>query len=226
MSINDWASVTKDALVNTWDRSVTFVPNLLGGILIALFGVIVAVIIGYIVTLILRAIKLQTLSDQLNVTEALKKAKLDTDVSKLAGNFIKWVIIFTFLIPAASVLQIIGVKDYFEYALSYIPTILGVLLFVVIGLKIAEFLSYLVRVSFEGFGLPWARFSEILTRVSVVAVIGILAMFSLGVPREFTIYLFLAVALGGAIALGLSAGLGGKDHMDDLFKTIRERLKK
>jgi len=225
-NINDWASTTKDVLVDSWNRALTFVPNLLGGILIALFGIIVAVIIGYVVTLILRAVKLQILSDQLNVTDSLKKARLETDVAKLTGNFVKWVIIFIFLIPTTSIMRVEGVQAYFEGVLAYIPVVLGVIFLVVLALKVAEFVSSLVRVSFEGFGLPWAKFSEILARVSVLSVFGILGLFSLGVPREFTIYMFLAVALGLSIALGLSAGLGGKDHMDDLFKSIRENLKK
>lgn len=226
MTIDQWSSSTKDVLQNVWDRIVVFVPNIVGAVIIVLIGVIVALIIGYVVTRILQAIKLQTLSDQSRLTETLRKAKMRSDIAEISGGFVKWLIILAFLVPASTILGIDGVRNFFEGVLVYIPRVIGVALLILFGSQIAEMLAKLTRASIDSMGLTVAKTAEMVVRWSIYTSIGITALFALGVPQEFTFVMFIGLVSALAIALGLSVGLGGQTHMNDLIKRARDEFKK
>jgi ABC-type multidrug transport system fused ATPase/permease subunit len=226
MNIDSWGTEVRDTIELVWNRIVDFTPNVIGAVVIALVGAVVGVILGYVVTYILKAIRLQNLSDQSKFTEVLKRAKMKTDVAEVAGTFTRWVVILAFLLPASVVLKVEGVRDFVEGILSYVPRVLGVGLLVVIGSQIADILSKLTRVSVDSIGSTMARSVELLVRWSIYAAIVIASMFALGVPREFTVILFIGAVSAFALAFGISFGLGGQSHMNDLAKRVREEFKK
>jgi len=224
---NQWGDTTRTVLDNVWTRIVDFTPNVIGALLIVLVGVVVAMILDYVVTAILKAAQVQSwLADQTKLTEVLKKAKLRTNIAEISGTFVRWVVILAFLVPAASVLKIEGVESFFEGVISYIPRVLGVGLLVLFGVQITEMLARLVRASIDSFGLTIAKLVEMVVRWAFYTSIAITSLFALGVSEQFTVIMFIGVVSALAIALGLSLGLGGQSHMNDLIKKIREDLRK
>lgn len=226
MNLNEWGSVSRTVVENVWDRAVDFAPHLVGAVLIALVGGIIAVIGGYIVNRVLVAIKLQSLADQSRLTNVLQKAKIRSDVAELADTFTKWVIVLVFLVPAASVLNVPQVSGFFESLLSYLPNVVGTITLLFFGHLLADMLARVVRASVDSYGSTSGRFLELLSRWAVYGFLAVSATFSLGVPREFSLIMFIALVSGLAIALGLSVGLGGQSHMNDLFKKLRDEQSK
>ena len=86
-AISNWGTTTRDVIQNVWDRIVTFTPNLIGALVIVLVGVVVAIILNYVVTQILRAAQIQKwLGDQSKLTDVLKKAKMRTDLAEITRS--------------------------------------------------------------------------------------------------------------------------------------------
>ncbi len=225
MNIDMWGTEVRDNLQVLWDRIVDFAPNLIGAILIVVVGAIVGVILGYVVTAILRAIRLQTLSDQSKFTEVLKKARMRTDIAEISGVFVRWVVILAFLIPAAIVLQVEGVRDFVEGIFAYIPRVLAVVVLVWFAHLIIESLAKLTRAAADSLGSTIGKLSENTVRWAMYLSVAITVMFALGVPREFTVIIFVGLVSALALGFGLALGLGGKDHMNDLVKSVRDEFK-
>ncbi len=223
--IDTWGTEVRDLLQKLWDRTADFTPNVVGAVLIVLIGAIVAYLLGYVVTRLLQAAKLQILSDQSKLTDVLKKAKMRTDISEVCGTFVKWVVMLAFFIPAANVLKVSGVADFFEGVLTYVPRVMAVAILVMFGWQIADLLAKLVRVSADSIGTTASKAMEMLVRWAILISVGVTAMFALGVPTEFTVIMFIGVVSMLAIGGGLSLGLGGQDHMNDLIKRVRSELK-
>lgn len=224
---NQWGTTTRDVVESIWNRLVDFLPNLIGALIIVLVGVIVAMILNYVVTQILRAAQVQRwLGEQTRLTDVLKRAKMRSDLAEISGSFVKWVVILSFLVPAAAVLKVDGVQDFFEGVLSYVPRVLGVGFLIVFGSQVVEMLARLVRASVESLGLTVGRVVETVVRWAFYASIAITSLFALGVSQQFTVIMFIGIVSALAIALGLSLGLGGQNHMNDLLKKIREDLKR
>lgn len=224
---NQWGNETRTVLESVWNRIVDFAPNLIGALLIVLVGIVVAMILDYVVTAILKAAQVQSwLADQTKLTDVLKKAKLRTNIAEISGTFVRWVTILAFLVPAATILNITGVSNFFEGVLSYIPRVLGVGLLVLFGVQVTEMIARIVRASIDSFGLTVSKLIEMIVRWSFYTSIAITSLFALGVSEQFTVIMFIGVVSAFAIALGLSLGLGGQTHMNDLIKKIREDLRK
>lgn len=226
MDIDMWGTEVRDNLQALWDRIVDFAPNLIGAVVIAVVGAIVAVILGYVVTAILRAVRLQSLSDQSKFTEVLKRARLRTDIAEISGVFVRWVVVLGFLIPAAIVLRVDGVRDFVEGVLAYIPRVLGVVVLVWFAHVIIESLAKLTRAAADSVGSTIGKLSENTVRWAMYLSVTITAMFALGVPREFTVILFVGVISALALGFGIAFGMGAKDHMNDLVKNVRDEFKK
>jgi hypothetical protein len=226
MSIDTWGTQTRDVVEMTWNRFIDFAPNMVGAVLIVLVGGIIGTVLGYVVNRVVQAIRLQSLSDQSRFTEALKRAKLKTDIAEISGGFVKWLTVFVFILPAATVLQLQGVTDFVEGILLYVPRVLGVALLIVLGSQITEVLARLTRATAESMSVTLAKLTEMVVRWALYISIAIVAMFALGVPREFTVIMFVGVVSALGIGIGLSLGLGGQAHMNDLIKRIRDEFKK
>lgn len=226
MTIDQWGTQTRDVVQSVWDRLIDFAPNLIGAIVIVAVGAIIGMVLGYIVTRLFQAIRLQSLSDQSKFTGVLKKARLRTDIAEISGTFVRWLVILAFLVPAAAVLQVEGIQDFFEGVLMYLPRVIGVSLLVLFGVMLADLVAKVARAAAESIGATTARMVEFVIRWATYLSIAITAMFALGVPREFTVILFIGLISALALALGLALGLGGRDHMDDLIKKVREEFKK
>lgn len=225
MSINDWGTQTKDVVSSVWDRVVEFAPNVIGALVIALVGVILGVVIGYLVAKILQTAKLQVLSDQSKLSEVLKKAKLNVDLAEICGSFVKWVIILTFLVPAASVLKVMGVKSLFEEIILFIPRLTATLLLLLFSSKIADLMGRVTRVATESLGVTLAKTMAIFAQVAVYVSAVILSMYALGISENFISMMTIGLVAGLAIALGLSLGLGGQAHVHELIKKVRDEVK-
>ena len=225
MSIDIWGTEVRDSLQILWDRIVDFAPNMVGAVVIALVGGIIAIILGYVVTAILKAIKIQSLSDQSKFTEVLKKAKLRSDISEIAGVFTRWVVVLAFLIPAAIVLRVEGVANFVEGILVYIPRVLAVVVLVLFAHQIVEAVAKLTRAAATSLGSTISKLSETTVRWTMYISVAITAMFALGVPREFTVIIFIGIVSALALGIGLALGMGGKDHMNDLVKKVRDEFR-
>ena len=226
MEVNEWGSFTRDTIESVWSRIVDFSPNLVGAVLVALVGVVVAMIVGLVVTKVLQAVRLQTLADQSQLTSVLQKAKFKSDISEIAGTFVRWVIVLVFLVPAADILLLRQVREFFESILGYIPRVVGVAVLIFFGHLVAGMLGKLIRAAISGFGLTIARTADMVAQVAIYSFVTIASLYALGVPQQFTVIMFIALVSALGLGLGLAGGLGGQSHMNDLFKRIREDLKK
>lgn len=226
-AINMWGTTTRDVVERAWNRIVDFAPNLIGALVIVFVGVIVALILNYIVTQVLKAAQIQKwLGEQTRLAEVLKKARMRTDIAEITGTFVRWIVILAFLVPAAAVLKVDGVEAFFEGVLSYVPRVMGVGLLIIFGTQVADMIARLVRASVDSLGLTVAKLVEMVVRWAFYTSIGITALFALGVSEQFTVIMFIGVVAALAIALGLSLGLGGQNHMNDLIKRVRDDLKR
>ena len=77
MTIDQWGTQTRDVVTSVWDRIVDFAPNLVGAIVIVAVGAVIGMVLGYVITRLFQAIRLQSLSDQSKFTATLKKARLN-----------------------------------------------------------------------------------------------------------------------------------------------------
>ncbi len=224
MTLQDWSTVTASSLTDAWSRIVTFLPNLLGSIVIIVIGVLVANIVKWVVIRVIEAARLQAAFDQLEFAKTLREAKLNSNVALIAGEFMKWVTIIIFLIPSASILGMPQVSNLLNDLIMYLPNVGIAVIILFLGALFAEFLGNIVRATAGGLGSSIAGSLAGLSRYVIYVFAGLVALSQLGIAPQIISILITGFVAAGAIALGLAFGLGGKDAAAELIAKIKSDI--
>lgn len=221
MVLRDWSLITSDALRDAWARIVNYLPNLLGAIVILIIGVLVANLLKWIVVRLLDASRIQSAFDELQFAQTLKKANLNTNLPAVAGEFVKWLTIILFLLPAASVLGLPQVSNVLNDIILYLPNVGSAVIILFLGGLFAEFLGNVVRATATGLGSHASASLAVLSRYIIYVFAGLAALAQLGIAPQVINILLTGLVAAAAIASGLAFGLGGKDAASDLIAKIR-----
>ncbi|HEY1074983.1 MAG TPA: hypothetical protein VGE59_04835 [Patescibacteria group bacterium] len=221
MTIQDWSTTTVDALRDGWDRIVTYLPDLLGAIVIIVIGVLVASLVKWIVVRILEAARVQRAFDDLHLAKTLREANMTTNIAEIAGEFLKWVTIILFLIPAATVLGLPQVSNMLNDIIRYLPNVGSAVIILFLGALFAEFIGNVVRATAASLGSRMSGGLAVFSRYVIYVFIGLAALTQLGIAIQVINILLTGFVAALAIAAGLAFGLGGKDAAADLIAKIR-----
>lgn len=226
MNISDWTDLTTESINEYWGRVIDFSGLLIGAIIVVISGLIIARILKWAVITILDSLKVQKFFDRINLTDILKKAGINFKASQAAGNFVSWLTVTVFLIPASKILGLNDIANLLENLLLFIPDVVIAILILLIGAIIADVLSQVVRAAAASIGATSAKVLSVITRYVVYIFIGFTALFQLGIQPYFLQVLFTGLVAALAIAAGLSFGLGGQSAASDLLKKVRDDFKK
>ncbi len=221
MVIQEWSSSTVGALQDAWMRIINYLPNLIGAIVIIIIGVLVANLLKWVVVRIVEGVRLQKAFDEMHFAQTLKQANMNTNLSAMLGEFVKWVVIILFLIPSASILGLPQVSSILDRIISYLPNVGSAVIILFLGALFAEFIGNMVRATAAGLGATTARSLSVLSRYVIYIFAGLAAVVELGIANDIISILLTGFVAAAAISIGLAFGLGGKDAAGDLIQKIR-----
>lgn len=223
--IQEWSLLILQALQSLWQGFLSFVPLLIGAIIVLVVGWIIAVGVGKIITEILKKIRFNQIFEKGNWDEALAKADIKVDASGFIGAIVKWVLVIVFLMAAVEILGFTEFAGFLEGVLNYLPNVVVAALIFVVTVIVADILEKIIRVSVERMKVGYGRTVSAIVKWSIwtFAVLAILAQ--LGIARAFVETLFTGIIAMLVIASGIAFGLGGKDVAADLLKGIRDKFR-
>lgn len=224
MLIQNWTDVLISSLQNLWVQVLTWLPSLIGALLVFIIGMIVAAGLESLVSRIITAVKLDALLRKVGMEEYARRANLQLNSGRFLGQIVYWFIVVAFLLAASDILGFFALSSFLQDVLLYLPNIVIAVLIMVVALIAAKFVSRLVKVSVMGAKLHSAKF---LGSASwwVITVFGILtALTQLGIAISIINTLITGLIAMVAIAGGLAFGLGGKDYASHLLGELRDEL--
>lgn len=228
MTVTSWGEAISEAVVSSWEKILGFLPNLIGAIIVFLIGLIVAWVIKWVLIQFFTLIQIQKLSDQIRLTEILKKMKANTNLAEIIGVFFYWIVIVIFLLPVFKILGLSEISNVLYLILGYVPNVLVAGFMIFIGVLVADVMANLIKAAAVSIGTAVSGFLASLARYAIIVFVILAALAQLGVATYFLQTLFTAFVAFLAIAGGLAFGLGGKDAAKDFIDRMREdfRLKK
>lgn len=222
MLIQNWTEVVVSSLQNAWAIVASFIPDLIGALIVLIVGLIVAAGLGKVVEKVFEALRLDTLLTKLELSSFFERAGLHLRGAYFLGQLVYWFVLISFLLAIFDILGLSTLGSFVQDILSYIPNVVAAIIIMLIAVVVANFLRKLVLVSTKGAKLEASNFLGALTWWAVV-IFGFLAaltQLNIAVNLINTIVAgFIAMlALGG----GLAFGLGGKDYASYLVNKLRE----
>jgi hypothetical protein len=214
------------SIQNLWILVVSFLPSLIGSVVILIIGVIVAALLHRAVERVIFYLKVDALLRRLGIESYLQRAHLSLNSGHFMGRITYWFILLAFTLAASDILNFTALSSFIRDVLNYIPDILVAILIVLVALVVANFLRGLVRASVLGAQLHAAKALGTLTWW-VVIVFGLLtALLQLGIAVSIINTVITGLIAMLALAGGLAFGLGGKEYAGHLVNRLREETER
>ena len=227
MFIQTWGEVFSQSLLGLWYGFISFVPSLLGAIILFVVGWVVGSILGKAIAELAAVLKVDKLFDSAGANEFMDRAGIKLKVSGFIGGIVKWFIIVVFLMASLQIIGLTQVNDFLrEAVLYYLPKVVIASLVLVIATVLADAMKKLVRASAQAANVRSANMLGSITLYAIWIFAFIIALSELGIATAFMQILFTGFIAALAIALGLAFGLGGKDAASRAIDKISDDMKK
>lgn len=225
MVLQEWGDAIIASLQQVFSSVVSFVPLLIGAIVVFIIGWIIALAFGKVVEQIVRALRVDILLQKLEFEKAVERAGWHLNAGAFLGGLVKWFLIVVFLLASINILGLQDVSNFLRDVLLYIPNVVVAALILIIAALLADVGENIVRGSVEAAGYKGALVG-VVTRYAIWVFAFIAALTQLGVAVSLIQTIVTGLVGAVALAVGLSFGLGGKDVAAELISKIRGELKK
>src|SRR5437764_10407852 len=174
--IQDWGTAIFNALANAVNLILTFIPRLIGFLVILIVGLIIAALVAKAVTFLLRKVGFDRMSDRIGLTRFEQRMGVRMDTAGVLGKIVYWFIVLIFLVPAADALGVPAVSNVLNQLVAYIPNVFVAILVLFLGALVGTVLADLVRcaVASANIGNP-----NLFANIARYAILGFAALIAL-----------------------------------------------
>jgi hypothetical protein len=198
---------------------VSFLPALIGALLIIVIGWFVAGIVGRLATALLSRVGFDAGAERAGLAAFLRRAGASRlTASGVMGELVKWFFRLIFLEAAASALHLDAITGILNQIVLFIPNLVVAIVVVMVGFLVARLAAALVRGAVGESGLANPEVFAGITRYAIMAFAVIVAMEQIGVGTTLVNLLFGALVAALALAFGLAFGLGGRDVAGQVWR--------
>jgi len=187
------------------NQLMAFLPTLLGALVIFLVGWLIATAIQSIVVNILRAVGLDKLADQIQLTTVLAKGGIKQKLSELIGVIVYWLVMLAVVMVVFNALQLTVAAQLLQSVVTFLPNVIAAIFILIVGMFAAAFLEATIRTATSNAGMIQAQLMGQLPRTIVVIFAAVAALQQLKIPffGEAFLIVLAGISLGCAIAFGL-----------------------
>lgn len=216
-TVTNWGTAVITALANALNLVLTFIPKLIGFLVIILIGWIVATLVSKAAVALLRKIGFDKFADRIGLSRFDQRMGVQLDPAGVLGKVIYWFLFLIFLIPALNSLGLTSVSNILNSIIAYIPNVFVAIIVLFLGALLATFVSDIVRGAMSGTGIGNASIFANIARWAIILFAAIIALEQLQIAPSLMNILFTAVVGAVAIAFGLAFGLGGRETAQRLL---------
>lgn len=190
---------------------LSWLPNLVGAVLLVLLGWVVASLVQLILGGMLRRLRLDRLAERAGISQLLDNAGLESSASKLIARIIYWLVLLVFLLAAVESLGLVGVAQAINGLVAYLPNVLAAALILLLGGLIANFVGDTVSALTTQAGVVTGPVLGQIVRYVLLGFILILALQQLGIQTDLLTAAAVALVAALALALALAFGFGSRE---------------
>ena len=200
---------------------LSFLPKLIGFLVILLVGYIVARIVKSLIARLLGRLHVDRRLHESPAGSYVERFSPGASPSRLVGAVAFWIIFIVALTAAIGALQIPAVTAFMNQVLTYLPNVIVAILIFVIAAAIGGAVAGLVERTMGD--TPTGDLVKTAAPALVLAVAFFMILTQLNIAPEIVQILF--TALVGALALGLALafGLGGRNVAERILEEAYQR---
>jgi hypothetical protein len=204
-------------LQNVLSTFLSFLPQLVGAIIILIIGYIVAKVLQAIVGRVLQGIGFDGWMEKGGIKQFFDRAQTNYTPATVIGRLVFWFVFIIALTMAADALGISQVSVILGQLIAFIPSIIAAILILILAALLANFVSGIVH------GATGSGLLASVAQYAIIVYAAFAALTQLGIAVQLTANTFLIPLGGVALAAALAFGLGGRDLAGDFLQKAYNR---
>jgi len=200
------------SLNEMWIGIISFLPNLIIAILIAIIGFVIGAILCKLVAQLIKLTRVDSALKAAGVEKFVEKAGFKLDTGAFIGAIVKWFFIIVFLVVSFDILGLREVTDFLKNSvLGFLPKVFVSAIIIIVAALIAEAMQKLVVGTAKATNSKSANLAGTITKWAIWLFAILAAVSNLQILNDLINPLFQGVVTAVALAVGLAFGLGGQD---------------
>ncbi|HKH75565.1 MAG TPA: hypothetical protein VKA51_01255 [Rubrobacteraceae bacterium] len=182
----------------------SFVPQLIGALVILIIGYIIAKALQAITTRVLQGMGFQGWMESGGIKQFFDRSQTQQTPLSIIGKLIFWLVFIIAITMAVDTLGISAISDVLAQFIAYIPNIIAAILILVLATLLANFVAGIVR------GATGSNVIGSVAQYGIIVFAAFAALTQLGIAEELIAPTFLILLGAVALAAALAFGLGGQ----------------
>jgi small-conductance mechanosensitive channel len=194
-----------DSLSQGMATFFSFIPQLVGALVILLIGFIIAKVLQALTTRVLGSMGFEGWMEKGGIKQFFERSQTQQTPLSVIGKLVFWLVFIIALTMAVEALGISQISAVLAQFIAYIPQIIAAILILILAALLANFVAGIVR---------GATGNDILGSVAQYGIIvfaAFAALTQLGIAPELIAPTFLILLSAVAGALALAFGFGGQE---------------
>src|SRR5919202_4784898 len=196
---------------------LSYIPQLIGAIVILIVGYVVAKILQAVVGRVLKAVGFDGWMERGGIKQFFDRAQTSATPATVLGKLVFWFVFIIAITMAADALGISQVSQVLAQLIAYIPSIIAAILILILAALLANFLSGIVR------GATGSDLLATIARYAIIVYAVFAALTELGIAVQLTAPTFLILLGAVALAAAIAFGWGGRDVAKDIIERYYDR---
>ncbi len=202
-----------------------FFISILLVLIILLLGWLASKLIKLLVTKILKSIKVDDLSERVELDALLSKGGIPYTLSELIGIVFYWLSLLITFIVAINSIGLTIANDLLNRLVLYIPNIVAGVFILILGMFVATMLRNIVQTAATNAGLAQSKLLAKIVEVVVVIFAVLVSFEQLGIaPRLIELIVSIVLASFG-LAFALAFGFGCQEPAKNFVNSLVEKFK-
>ncbi len=224
--MNSWQVVLLEPARTILAQISQFLVSVLLVIIILIIGWLISKLIKTVVTNGLRAVKIDELSERIELDNLFKKGGITYSLSELIGVICYWLALLVSFMVAVNAIGLTIAADLLNKVVLYIPNVIAAIFILILGMFAATLLRNIVQTAANNAGLSQGKLLSSVVEVVVIAFAVFVALEQLRIGIRIT-ELTIGIVLGSVgLGFALAFGLGCKDIAGKFVNEQIEKLKK
>lgn len=202
----------------------TWLPSLLGALLLLVAGWLVARLIQAVIIRLLRRFGLDRLAERTGIARALTNLGVESALSRILARLSYWLVMIFFILLSLGAL---GLTDVVSSALSgfftFLPRLVTATIIFLVGTFIARVVGDAVSAMADQSDIARGLALGQALRYSIILVVLILALDELGVQTTILTLIVIAIITAVCFGLALAFGLGSRQLAHNIMAGFHAR---
>lgn len=212
-----------EAFAHLGNSMMSALPRIVVGIVLLVLGLAVAKIIEVILRTILMRLRFDSLMEKAGIDKALQRIGVRKQLNVFLPKLVYCLVLFLLAKTASDALGLIAISSAIGAFFSYLPNVVAALMLLILGTTLGQFAGETVAQAAEASGIDSAATLGKLVSSVIVFIVAMMAIAQLKIDTEM-VRIVTSFFLGaGALAFGVSFGLGTRDIVRNIVSGFYAR---